>query len=107
MILAKQEAKDAGKKKKRHHKRRVESDEEVDNGALTKLYRYVMMIECDWIWFLCSILTNSDYVSKIYLHGWSRILVFLLFVALIAFSAYKVTTIQQGIVPEDAVAEDR
>jgi len=33
--------------------------------------------------------------------------VFLLFVALIAFSAYKVTTIQQGIVPEDAVAEDR
>ena len=47
LILAKQEAKDAGKKKKRHHKRRVESDEEVDNGALTKLYRYVMMIECD------------------------------------------------------------
>ena len=43
LILAKQEAKDAGKKKKR----RVESDEEVDNGALTKLYRYVMMIECD------------------------------------------------------------
>ena len=30
-----------------------------------------------------------------------------LFIALIAFSAYKVTTIQQGIQPEDAVAEDR
>lgn len=53
------------------------------------------------------ILTISDYISKLYLHGWSRGIIFVLFLVLIGFSVYKVTTIQQGIVPEDAVAEDR
>ena len=49
IILTKQEAREAGKKKKkRHHKRRVEPDEEIDSGFLTRLYRYVIMIDkCD------------------------------------------------------------
>ena len=37
LILAKQEAKEAGKKK-RHRKKRIELEEENDNGFLTKLY---------------------------------------------------------------------
>lgn len=78
-------AKKDGKKKRRKHHRKTEDEE--DNDGITLFYR--------------------NYVSKLFLHTSTRILIIVLFIALIAFSAYKVTTIQQGIQPEDAVAEDR
>ena len=82
---AKEAAKKDGKKKRRKHRRQTEDEE--DNDGITLFYR--------------------NYVSKLFLHNGTRALIIVLFIALIGFSAYKVTTIQQGIQPEDAVAEDR
>ena len=73
------------RKKRRKHRRQTEDEE--DNDGITLFYR--------------------NYVSKLFLHNGTRALIIVLFIALIGFSAYKVTTIQQGIQPEDAVAEDR
>ena len=45
-------------------------------------------------------------MSKIFLSTPARIVVLVLFVCLLAYAGYLISTIQQGIVPEDAVPED-
>ena len=89
MIMERKEAKEAAKKdgQKQRGKHRRQTEDEEDNDGITLFYR--------------------NYVSKLFLHNGTRALIIVLFIALIGFSAYKVTTIQQGIQPEDAVAEDR
>lgn len=51
-------------------------------------------------------ITDSKYYSKIFLSTAARVIIIILFAALLAYSFYLITTIKQGIVPEDAMAED-
>ena len=79
-----QEAKEAAShshSKKRRRKHRKEKEDWI-----TSFYRKV--------------------VSKIFLSTPARIVVLVLFVCLLAYAGYLISTIQQGIVPEDAVPED-
>ena len=50
--------------------------------------------------------TPSKYVSKLFLSTTVRVVIILVFLAVLAYSVYLITTIKQGIVPEDAVPED-
>ena len=72
------------KKLRKSHKRKHRKQESED--LITKFFRTV--------------------VSKIFLSTSARIVVLVLFAGLLAFSGYEISTIQQGIVPEDAVPED-
>ena len=51
-------------------------------------------------------LSPSKYVSKLFLSTTVRIVIIIVFLGLLAYSVYLITTIKQGIMPEDAVPED-
>ena len=66
------------------------------NDVITRFYRYSHSVA----------LNTSNYVSKLFLSVPARVVIIILFLCVLAYSAYLITTIKQGIMPEDAVPED-